>query len=198
MPRGPGLSRRTDAEEAFDRFIGGAAASLLRTAFLLTWDERDAEDLVQECLIRVARRWPRVRSMEYPAAYARRVLVNLSLDDAPRRQRRRSELAGSGLSAEWRPDDASAQLLGAVDNQSQLLAALGALTTRQRAAVVLRYFEDLSEPEVAALLGCSVGTVKSTTSRALERLRQTISREEEHDADGPPVRRPETERSPTP
>jgi RNA polymerase sigma-70 factor (sigma-E family) len=192
------VSRKTDADAAFDSFVGDAAAGLLRTAFLLTWDERDAEDLVQECLIRVARRWPRVRSMDYPTAYARRVLVNLSLDDAPRRQRRRAELAGSGSAADGRQDDSSARLFGAVDIQTQLLDALGALTRRQRATVVLRYFEDLSEPEVADVLGCSVGTVKSTSSRALERLRQTISRDEEHDADGPPVRRPETERSPAP
>jgi DNA-directed RNA polymerase specialized sigma24 family protein len=77
----------------FDEFAAGSIEPLLKTAYLITWDAGDAEDLVQECLFKLARRWPRVRRMTQPRAYARRVLVNLALDDARGRARRRSELA---------------------------------------------------------------------------------------------------------
>jgi RNA polymerase sigma-70 factor (sigma-E family) len=152
--------------------------ALLRTAYLVVWDAADAEDLVQECLLAVARRWPRVRRMDHPHAYARRVLVNLALDGAQRRTRRRRELVGdeaATLSAV--PDDDAARRLHAVGVRAELLQALGTLPPRQRAVLVLRYFEDLSEAQVAELLGCSVGTVKSTTSRGLTRLHAALSPE---------------------
>src|SRR5690348_17833462 len=76
----------------FDQFVAAHVDDLLRTAYLIVWDEGEAEDLVQECLLKVARRWPRVRRMEQPKAYARRIVVNLALDDARRRARRRHEL----------------------------------------------------------------------------------------------------------
>lgn len=134
--------------------------------------------------------------MDHPTAYARRILVNRSLDDAPRRSRHRSELASSPTRLDTRPDDASARSFGTVDLHSELLDVLAGLPPRQRAAVVLRYFEDLSEADAAEVLGCTVGTVKSTTSRALDRLRQTISRDEDQDhPGGPQAQRAETERS---
>jgi RNA polymerase sigma-70 factor (sigma-E family) len=159
----------------FDRFVARAADGLLRAASLITWDVAEAEDLVQECLLRVARRWPRVRKMKYPAAYARTVLVHLALDEGKRRTRRRSELqqAAAGRLDEHE-DDAADRVLGRVEAGADLLRALGELPPRQRVALVLRYFEDLSEAETAAAMGCSVGTVKSTTSRALERLRTVV------------------------
>ena len=83
--------RRNDTREEFGRFVADSADELLRTGFLVVWDLAEAEDLVQECLFRVARRWPRVRSMEHPKAYARKILVNLALDGAKRRHRHRSE-----------------------------------------------------------------------------------------------------------
>lgn len=130
---------------------------------------------MQECLFRVARRWPRVRSMEHPTAYARRILINLILDGAEGRHRRSSELDPMGhLRMEERHDEAAARSLGEVDSASESLDALGKLAPRQRAAFVLRCFEDLSEAQVAESMGRSVGTVKSTTSRALERLRALI------------------------
>ena len=76
----------------FDQFVATHVDDLLRTAYLIVWDEAEAEDLVQECLLKVARRWPRIRRMEQPRAYARRMLVNLALDGARGRARRRSEL----------------------------------------------------------------------------------------------------------
>jgi RNA polymerase sigma factor (sigma-70 family) len=113
--------------------------------------------------------------MDQPVAYARRILVNLALDDAKRRARRRSELdAADGARLDAYADEASACVLGAVDARAELLGALGGLAPRQRAVLVLRYFEDLSEAQVAEILGCSLGTVKSTASRGLARLRNAL------------------------
>ena len=159
----------------FDRFVAETAEPLLRSAYLITWDFAEAEDLVQECLFKVARRWPRVKKMERPVAYARTVLIHLALDEGKRRSQRRSELGpeATGL-LEAHHDDAAVRILGRVETSTDLLGVLRELPPRQRAALVLRYFDDLSEAEVADVMGCSVGTVKSTTSRALGRLRREV------------------------
>ncbi len=164
------MSRRRTRDE-FDRFVGESADGLLRAAYLIVWDATDAEDLVQECFFRLARRWTRVRRMEHPRAYARRVLVNLALDANGPSRRRSSELGAGIEGMAERADAAAARLFGRVEEAKDLERALGELAPRQRAVLVLRYFEDLSEAQVAGLMGCSVGTVKSTTARALERLR---------------------------
>ena len=167
--------RSDQVQEEFEQFVAGSSDSLLRTAYLVVRELSVAEDLVQECLFRVARRWPRVRLMEHPTAYARRILMNLILDGAESRNRRLSELDPvRHLRMEDRHDEAAARSLGDVDTASELLDALGKLAPRQRAVLVLRYFEDLSEAQVAESMGCSVGTVKSTTSRALERVRALL------------------------
>jgi RNA polymerase sigma-70 factor (sigma-E family) len=168
---------RAPARQEFDRFVAAAADGLLRAAYLVTWDLADAEDLVQECLFKVARRWPRVRKMDHPAAYARTVLVHLALDEGKHRSRRRAELAEAAVvPLTQHEDDGAVRVLGRVEASADLMQALGELPARQRVAVVLRYFEDLSEAQVAEAMGCSVGTVKSTTSRALERLRSVVER----------------------
>ena len=169
-------SRAQRARADFEQFVTGSSDALLRTAYLVVWDPVEAEDLVQECLLAVARRWPRVRGMDHPHAYARRILINLALDGATRRTRRREELAanGSGAVDEF-ADESSARRLHAVGVRAELVEALGTLPPRQRAVLVLRYFEDLSEAQVAELLGCSLGTVKSTTSRGLARLHAALS-----------------------
>lgn len=167
---------------SFDDFVNGYVDDLLRTAFLITWDESEAEDLVQECLLRVAKRWPRVRGMEMPVAYARRILVNLALDGRGRRSRNRRELdsAADRISPAYQaaldlPDlDAEADL-DRLGQRSELVVALGQLTPQQRTVLVLRYFQDLSEAQVADILGCSIGTVKSSASRGLARLRELVS-----------------------
>ena len=151
----------------FDRFVAETTDGLLRTAYLIVWDLPDAEDLVQETLLKVAGRWPKVSRMDHPAAYARRILVNLALDGSPKRSRRRAELS------ETRSGDAFAPV-ASLDTHDELHAALAALPPRQRAVLVLRYFLDLPEAEVAAALQCSLGTVKSTASRGLARLEQTL------------------------
>jgi RNA polymerase sigma-70 factor (sigma-E family) len=169
------LRRQGLARVEFDRFVADTAEGLLRSAYLVAWDFAEAEDLVQDCLFQIARRWPRVRKMEHRAAYARTVLIHLALDGGRRRSRRRAELgpAAAGLISE-REDEAAVRVLGRVDASTDLLRALGELAPRQRVALVLRYFEDLSEAQVATVMGCSVGTVKSTTSRALDRLREAM------------------------
>ena len=174
MARSGQAGARAVARLEFDQFVADSDG-LLRAASLITWDAAEAEDLVQECLFRVARRWPRVRKMDHPAAYARTVLVHLGLDEGKRRALRRAELqeAAAGRIDEHE-DDAAARVLGRVEASADLLQALGELPPRQRVALVLRYFEDLSEAEAAEAMGCSVGTVKSTTSRALERLRSAV------------------------
>jgi RNA polymerase sigma-70 factor (sigma-E family) len=153
----------------FDQFVAAHVDDLVRTAYLIVWDEAEAEDLVQECLLKVARRWPRIRRMEQPRAYARRILVNLALDGARGRARRRSELEPQS----WASPIAVDPLPG-LDTRAELLQALGQLPARQRAVLVLRYFNDLTEAQVAELLGCSPGTVKSSASRGLARLREAL------------------------
>lgn len=156
------MSRRN-----FDTFVAESTTILLRTAYLMVGDLHEAEDLVQETLLKVARRWPRVSRMEHPAAYARRILINLTLRGGARRSRRRSEL-GDPLA------DGPQSRPTALDTHDDLHIALAALPPRQRAVLVLRYFLDLPEAEIAAALDCSLGTVKSTVSRGLARLEQAL------------------------
>src|SRR5271169_4138659 len=138
------------------------ADGLLRTAYLMTGDRGDAEDIVQECMLRVARKWPRVRTMDHPGAYARRVTVGLVLDGGRRRSRRSLELATPV------PIDAVAPTHSAttwVDARTDLIQALGELPARARAVLVLRYFSDLPEAEVADVLGCSSRLPPSSRAR---------------------------------
>jgi RNA polymerase sigma-70 factor (sigma-E family) len=155
---------------AFEQFVAENADSLLRLAYLLTGNRAEGEDLVQECLMRMARRWARLGRAAHPAAYARRVLVNAALDGAVRRARRSAELSAREPTT-TSSEEAAIDSLG---ERSELIAALELLPARQRAVLVLRYFNDMTETEVAETLGCTTGTVKSTASRGLERLRQVI------------------------
>ena len=163
------------SKRQFEGFAAEASDSLLRTGYLMTGDVRDAEDLVQETLLRVARRWNRVRSMDHQAAYARRILINLVLDDAGRRSRQQAELGpqGAGLEA---ADESATRALREVDDLAEFRWALAQLPARQRAVLVLRYWEDLPVAEVAKVLGCSAATVTSTASRAAARLAQALTR----------------------
>lgn len=158
--------------DSFDEFVRAHAGDLARMAYVITWDEYEAEDLVQECLFRISNRWSTVGVMEMPLAYARRVVANLAFDGRRRRWRRRSELSASNL--EPLLDKRASSDFDASDARSELTAALGQLTRQQRTVLGLRYFLDLSEAEVAAVLGCSTGNVKSTASRALARLREQV------------------------
>jgi RNA polymerase sigma-70 factor (sigma-E family) len=154
---------------SFDDFVIGNGESLLRTAHLITLDRGEAEDLVQECLLKLSRRWNDVSAMDQPAAYARRVLVNLAVRGSRRRSRQRVEL--DTKPAERGVSSAAFELVGI---REELLTGLLRLTPRQRTMLVLRYFQDLSETQVAESLGCSIGTVRSTTARSLMQLRDVI------------------------
>jgi RNA polymerase sigma-70 factor (sigma-E family) len=152
-----------DPDASFEAFVVARSSPLLRTAMLLTGDLKDAEDLLQSALLRVARRW--AQAAQSPDAYAKRVLANLSIDRA-RHRRRHPELIGE-------VPELPTNECGSLDRLT-LLDALRQLPPRQRATVVLRYWEDLSVAETASLLDCSEGTVKSNSSKALIRLRAVL------------------------
>jgi RNA polymerase sigma-70 factor (sigma-E family) len=154
---------RTADEVAFAAFVRSRSTPLLRTAHLLTGDRHRAEDLLQTAFERLARRWSRLEGD--PEAYLRRTLVNLATD--------RWRLSGRRV-REVQLDADSGGPSGALDqveSRHDLVRALGQLTSKQRAVLVLRYFEDLPEKDVAHALDTSVGNVKSTAARALARLR---------------------------
>ncbi|WP_018501725.1 SigE family RNA polymerase sigma factor [Parafrankia discariae] len=156
-------------ERAFEEFVARTSDRLVRCAVLLVGDRGAAEDLVQGALERTYRHWPRV-SAGYPEAYVRRALVNAA---ASRWRRFRIREVPWGPDIEiGLPDQANlpdhADRLSVRD---ELVQALMTLPVRQRAVLVLRYLDDLPEAEVAAMLGCSVGSVKSQASRGLARLR---------------------------
>jgi RNA polymerase sigma-70 factor (sigma-E family) len=152
-------------EAAFVEFAGSARDRLRRTAYLLCGDWDRASDLVQEALIRVYVRWPRLERRGGELAYARKAVVSAYLDQVRRRSstERPQETDHTVASGE--------DVATAVATRQALMDALAQLPPRQRACVVLRYFEDLSVEQTAALLGCTEGTVKSQTSRALFSLR---------------------------
>ncbi|QLQ10385.1 MAG: SigE family RNA polymerase sigma factor [Nocardioidaceae bacterium] len=149
-------------EAGFTEWVAGVERQLLRSAYLLTGDLHRAEDLVQEALVKVALRWSRLRD-QYPTAYARRILVR---DAATGWRRRRETPVDQVTEFAKRPEVSS-------DAEAELIVrrALARLTPAQRAVVVLRHFDDLTERETAEILGVSVGTVKSQNAAALARLR---------------------------
>lgn len=169
--------RETSAAElTFEEFVTATAGRLLRTAVFLVYDRHLAEDLLQSTYERVAKRWKRVAT-GHPEAYARKILVNLAIDEGRRRKRRRLMLVGSVADVERvagraRPADGPG---------GELDEVLAKLPTKQRAVVVLRYWCDLSEQEIADTLGISRGTVKSHAARAMAALRDQMAR-----ADGGP------------
>jgi len=153
--------------EGFEEFVAGHAASLLRLAYLLTGDRGHAEDLLQDALERAYRHWPRVIAADRPDAYVRRVLVHAVTDRFRKRRFREVPLTSY-------TDRALTDASRDVDLRDSLVRALRALPVRQRTVIVLRHCFDLSETETAAEVGCSVGTVKSQTSRGLARLRELL------------------------
>lgn len=153
------------AEEAFSAFVASRERRLQQAAWLLTGDWWAAEDLVQSALAKAWRHWDRVVRADDPDAYVRRVLANTFATGL--RRRWRGELVTATL-----PDGpVGGELEAETASRLTVQAALSRLPPRQRVVVVLRFVDDLSERQVAAVLGCAVGTVKSTTAKALERLR---------------------------
>jgi RNA polymerase sigma-70 factor (sigma-E family) len=147
-------------EAAFHEFVMARRPALMRTAYLLTRDHQLAEDLVQTALFKAAKAWERIEGQ--PEGYVRRILYTESV--SWRRRRRLREALGDAHDAPARPDPD-------VDLQVSLECALDQLTARQRAVLVLRYYEDLTESATAQTLGIGVGTVKSLHRQALQKLR---------------------------
>lgn len=151
-----------DRRAGFDDFVAARSHALLRTAYLLTRDHALAEDLLQTALTKAWFAWARIEGR--PEAYVRRILVTTYATWW--RRRWNGEVATAEL-----PETTGAGASDTVQTAHDLWTAMGRLPRRQRAVVVLRYVEDLSEAQTAELLGCSVGTVKSQASKALAKLR---------------------------
>ena len=154
-------------DPAFREYVVARSAALLRTAYLLTGNRADAEDLLQTALAKTYLAWDRIRDREALDGYVRRTMVNTQTSFW---RRRRPEALYDEV-----PDRPGRDAHADADLHDALWTALARLGKRQRAMVVLRYYEDLDEAATAALLGISVGTVKSTTSRALAALRKDAS-----------------------
>lgn len=152
-------------QDEFREYVAGRSAALLRTAYLLTGSRSDAEDLLQTALAKAYLAWPRVSGVDNPDAYVRRIMLN-QRTSWWRRSRGVTEVP-----VERAPDTAARDEFADLDLHDALWRALGSLPRKQRAVLVLRYYEQLSEAEIAAALGISEGTVKSQASRALAKLR---------------------------
>jgi RNA polymerase sigma-70 factor (sigma-E family) len=150
----------------FASFVRSRSAALLRTAYLLTGDQHHAEDLVQTALARTHLAWNRLHARGNAEAYTRKIMYHEQVSKW--RRRRPPEVVTDAV-----PQRPSADESELVTLRLTLRDALGKLTPRQRAVLILRFFDDLSEFDTAEVLGCSVGTVKSQTAKALARLRQT-------------------------
>ncbi|MEU8227442.1 SigE family RNA polymerase sigma factor [Kribbella sp. NPDC048915] len=155
------------AEGEYTAFVTHHANAMWRTAYLICGDRRRAEDATQEALLRLYRRWPRIRNLGL-VAYARKVVVSATLDGL--RRKSSTELVGG---ESYFSDTADpADHMQRAEHRLMITQALSELPPRQRACVVLRYFDDLSVDDTADVLGCRPGTVKSQTLRALDKLRQ--------------------------
>jgi RNA polymerase sigma-70 factor (sigma-E family) len=155
---------RQPDHEAFSEFASARSASLFRTAYLVIGDFQLAQDLVQESLVKTYLAWPRLRDVTKAEAYTRRTIVTTCI--SWRRRRSFGERPADDV-----PDAGGIDPTTLLPEQGELWTAVGQLPPRQRAAVVLRFCEDLSQTQTAELMGCSVGSVKRHTSLALDKLR---------------------------
>ena len=156
----------------FEDYAAAEWPSLYRRAYLLAGNHADAEDLAQKTLIKVHGAWSRVSRSEVPDAYVRRILMNTFLSFKRPKGRRLELLVGDDA-----PEPASPLIAGPEDRMA-LWPQVRLLPPRQRAVIVLRYYEQLSEAEIADVLDCSRGNVKSTAHRALQNLRTALGQEE--------------------
>jgi RNA polymerase sigma-70 factor (sigma-E family) len=156
-------------EVGFAGFVRENTPALLRTAYLLTGNAQQAEELVQDTLVRLYPKWDKVEAADVPLAYVRRSVSNAYVNKLRRGAAR--ELAFEDVPERTDPHDA----LGQLADRDQIWAGLNLLSQRQRAALVLRFFEDLTDEQTAAALGCRVGTVRSLISRGLAVLREHMT-----------------------
>ncbi len=152
-----------DSEASFRAYVEAHQRRLLRLAFLLTRSDTAAEDLVQQAFVRAWPRWGRIVSAGDPDVYVRKVMLNAGRSGWSRAWN--GEIATHELPEVERPDEP-------IETRLVVLQALGELPPRQRAVLVLRYFDDLTEAQTAEILGIAVGTVKSQASKALAALRR--------------------------
>ncbi len=153
----------------FDEFVETHLTALGRYAGVLTGDRHLAEDVLSDALITASTRWDLIGQMEYPLAYVRRIVASTLVADRRRYHRRRTTAQADPAGSLASPDDPHARL----EDRDELDGLLRGLTPTQRAAVVMRFYLDLPDTEIAQALGCSHGTVRSTISRALGALRPT-------------------------
>jgi RNA polymerase sigma-70 factor (ECF subfamily) len=156
---------RSEEEAEFRRFVAARSAALLRTAYLLTGDRAGAEDLLQTALAKTYRYWPRLESRAAFESYVRTTMTRTAVSWWRRRRREAELLVGEAAPA-------SASSHDTADDHDEMWRQLLLLPTKQRAVLVLRYYEDLSEAEIGRVLNCSPGTVKSQAHRGLHKLRQ--------------------------
>lgn len=160
--------RATDRDTEFVEFVSEHRPVLMQAARLLTaGDHAQAEDLVQTTLTKLYVQWPKVRRTDNPVGYARRSLTHVFIDEGRRAFRTRERVVAE-------PPGSEEQVADDHELRASVLAALGGLPPRQRAAVVLRHWFDLDVDQTARILNCSTGTVKSQTSKALRHLRDSL------------------------
>ncbi|RYU12005.1 SigE family RNA polymerase sigma factor [Nocardioides iriomotensis] len=161
-------ARDAGRRDAFAEFVAARSAALHRTAYLMVGEHALAQDLLQEALTKTYVAWPRLREVANAEAYTRKAITTTAI--SWRRKRSWHEQPHETL-----PDRAAhGDPIGDNDTRAWVWAALQQLPARQRAAVVLRYYEDLTEAQTAAAMGCAVGTVKSQVSTALKTLRTRL------------------------
>jgi RNA polymerase sigma-70 factor (sigma-E family) len=165
------MAIRSQADvSAFSELVAVRSQVLLRTAYLLVGDDQLAQDLLQEALVKAYVAWPRLRDVTKAEAYVRRTMVTTAI--SWRRRRSFHERPVEVVPDVWDADQTER-----LASHDDVWAQVCRLPPRQRAALVLRYYEDLSYEETAGVLGCSVGTVKSQVSEALSKLRQRVGPE---------------------
>ena len=169
----PDVARLTEASAppSFDDWVAARGRSLLRFAYVVTGSQHAAEDAVQDALARACEKWPRVGRTLDPDAYVRRMVVNAHVSRW-RRTRRESPVE------EVRAPDPAPDHAEGVGRAEAVWSVCRELPPRQRAAVVLRFYEELDYPEIAGLLGCSETTVRSHVHRALTALRARLTEED--------------------
>ncbi|CAI9410544.1 SigE family RNA polymerase sigma factor [Nocardioides sp. T2.26MG-1] len=167
-------TKQAQAAPAYEEYAASAWPALYRSSYLLTGNHADAEDLAQQTLLQAFRSWAKVSRADEPAAYVRRMQTNIFISQRRPRARRLELLTDEP--PEPRPA-LRAGSAGGPEDRMVLWPHIASLPPRQRAVVVLRYYEQLSEREIADALGCSTGNVKSTAHRALNALRAAIGSE---------------------
>jgi RNA polymerase sigma-70 factor (sigma-E family) len=160
---------RSHAEAEFKQYVAARSHALWHTAFLMCGDTHQAEDVVQTALMKLYAAWHRVERVENRDAYVRKVLVRCVIDEKRRGWRREHPVAEVPESAAPGGPD--------VEERDAVLDALGRIAPRQRATLVLRFWEDLSVEQTAHILGCSTGTVRSQTARGLATLRGLLAQQ---------------------